>query len=377
MAERLSSDLDNQQKFSVKDRARKLMAAALVTVTLSGPLAAEVRAETPAPADPSATQSTETTEVTKNDNMPDVEVEAETPAPADPMNGEVVYPTQDYADRMAGISECKDFIKEHEYLPNLLDFGAELMYVERNHVGFPAAKYKYEERTKIGTYIDDEDVLEWVKTGEGLPVIWHKDENGNVTNEPAMVFKTADSDYQISIEIFQEALDRLEKDCPGFLRSLCDRNDVIVFLQTDAVGGLDGGAKYGWGVEYLGYNKKTKKTNKQNDEGIIELLMKYLPVEGFGNRATVLLGDECEYNAASGVIKESLDADWNWYMYKKTKKKFYKTNAKEAEGWCKKYTKQSIYTKEELGVILKKVKDENLIPPYGVDSWAKVDEVIG
>lgn len=375
MTERDGGNYDVQRGFG--EKARSLIAKGLVAVTLLT-TAPGVRAEeTPAPANPNVTPSVEADENKTKDGFPTT-VEGYTPAPGNPLEGgnKEGYLTSDYKERQDGIAECKQEMFENGCLPQFLDFYSELLYSRRIDPGFVDSMYDWPERTILGNYISDEDIFESGRTGKPvgkLQLVYFKDENNNITNEPALAC-VFDSDYNIGLETFQEAVYRLEEDCPGFLRSL-RKNNVVAFLQTNAHNGKDGGARFGKGVIYVGYSKLDKKDDTK--EEIIKQLMTYLPVEGFGCRAFVLVGDDCQYAAASGEIKEYLDTKWNKYMYKKTKDKYYKTKAKEAEGWYKNYVKQSIYTKEELADILKKVESESLVYPYGVDSWDEINKVIG
>ena len=381
MSERLSpslSGLDSQQKFSsVKDKAKKLAAWALVTVSLSGPLAAEVRAETPAPADPNATHSAEADESKTEDDFPTT-VEGYTPAPENPSEMKKDdYPTAEYAIREKKLAEYKQELVEDGCVQEYINFCAGVMYAIDISDGVFDSNYVNDtEKTVLKNYVSKDEIKEFGKTGKGLDVIWDKDENGKKI--PVLLY-VGGSDWNVGIKQVKKAIDLYDtkKGTNGAFLKALQENEVCVFFQTEnEAKGTTG--RYEDGIIFFLCGKKNKEIAGSSD--FIKMIRATLGVEMFGNKMTLLGGDFGDTDMAA-VLKSV----WMWkcckYLYQKTHDKFYSDRVERYQMDINDYNYNLLnYTDFTVDDVLKLVdmaEKEGLVAPFVDASWEKINEVVG
>lgn len=397
MSERLNSDLDNQQKFSVRDRAKKVIAGALVAVTLSGPLAAEVRAETPAPADPNTTHSTETTEVTNGDNMPDVEVE--TPAPADPLK-EIQFPKvtiltdddkEDLSCRIVdpeadllSLEELSNAIASYkqeitstsngDYLKKLRDYGCTETNPEilMSYIGVLSAIDSSKKKDAQGNptnystlskYVSEESVLKYSVDKEGLNFY-------SVDNSPPILIVGGnDKTNKNLVKSFEWYKENGNFDIPDFLR----KNGVYIlwFSEFDKKAGYGAAAIYESGI--IRFNFDAKDAKKYKDSGLLSDF-KYIfttEAEGIPIMSLIRSLNLDLNNGYIEVAKSLLAQEDSLNMYKNTGAKFYLDLNKEMEGMAVNFSEQYNVSLDDPKLIrlIDVVTSSNLSQPLSSDNW--------
>ena len=233
--------------------------------------------------------------------------------------------------------------------------------------GFSDHNYVYKEKSVLRNYITKEQIIEFGRTGEGLNVVYFKDEDGNETPEPALLF-VANPDVKVAkFSYLQEALDWWEERAPGFLRALV-ANDVRVIFQSQAGGSWSiQHAKYGDGIVYMNYS--------YSPGGLRIFWPDALAVEQFGIRAIALgMG-----NNESGLIKSRFAELCDKYiaLVKNADTCVYSMGEKQNYITGYYYELYSVgWPNNEIEAFVDYLKDNNLVTPFGADSWQDIDDAL-
>ncbi len=162
---------------------------------------------------------------------------------------------------------------------------AEVCYSIEVSKGFKGKSFVNTEKTILGNYITKEQVFEFGRTGvipngANFQILYFKDENGNQTDEPAILYVT-----NPEIEAFGSAVksvvDWLEGVYPGFLTTMVD-NGIRIILHSQANDNKNTqGTTYNDGLYYENYSGS-------NSESFYKSLRKGLLTEGVGIRCDIL-----------------------------------------------------------------------------------------
>jgi hypothetical protein len=351
-----------------------LVAAALTSFQLG---ISSVKAETPAPADPNATHPAESGETNTEDDFP-TDINGATLAPGNPAeNGNVEYPTEEYAAREKKLAECREEMKEQSCQENYLDKCAEWLCSRRTSAGFGGFGKGFDlSKTVLSSYLSDEQIYEFGKNGKFKPtkgvelgVVWYKDEKGKKTDNPGILYVGA-SDWNVGLKQVQKAIDELEKTSPGFLKSM-NENGVCVIMQGKADKEAGVYANYGDGILYINCGLLDKK------KSYVKQLKKFFTIEQFGNKMQLLggkyFGDSGEM---AGVLKQLWAVKCGTYLCLTTKDSFfddmlegYKIAAKRYLGYLE--------DSSSVASIMEEAEKDGLVSPFVGVTWEEINNKVG
>jgi len=293
-----------------------------------------------------------------------------TPMPAlseSEMEKKIVLALENYAIKQQEIAEYKEILKEKGCQEINLEICAAGLYARNKSDGFkdPQAFDQWQ-KTILGDYVTDEQIYEFGRTGKGLDVVYFRDKNGKKTKEPAIFYVATPDVKKFKISDIEKAIDFWEKPAPGFLRAAV-ANGVRFLFQGQASSNKDIVVfKFKWGIVYYNYC--------ENDLSHFILgLKKGLAVEMFGEKADALgiySKDEV------GVIKSWLARDCCIYIGKKTGHKNIADRAGAFQKALDRYMSGGNLTYEYMDPIIKTIKKEGLITPFGAETWEEIDSAI-
>lgn len=321
------------------DSFRRAMAALLAVSAVTGPMVGEVRAES------GQTPSDKTTIETAG-VMPSIEL----------------APTVEYGVKMGKIIKYKEELLRNECRLENLDFCAGVLHAIDESYKIREKAFDYPERTVLKNYLSREMVVEFGKTGKGLDVIYFKDEKGKNTNIPAICYVVGSEIKKTKIGVIDEVITKSWKDAPNFLDALV-ANDVRVLFQNQAADKNIEVFKFEKGIIYFNSGSNIDK----------KFLMKGLAVEMFGVR-----GDELSSPFRQGevaVIKSILMHDCCNYLANKTDKKIFYDMVIRFQMDRDMYMKMWGFTNSYIDGLVKKIKTEGLMTPFGAETWEEIDSV--
>lgn len=270
-----------------------------------------------------------------------------------------------YDKKIYKLDQIKEELKKNGCQDINLDFCAGLVYATDNVYGFNDPDYDLKEKGVLKNYLTREQIFKFGKTGEGLDVIYFKDEKGKKTNEPAICYVVnPELKKYKKIDGLQKTIDKWEKVAPGFLRAMV-ANDVRVFFHSQS--SSDNGVsnfKYSYGVLYYNFSR--------NDDNYSSFMFKGMAVDQFGVRGDALGGKIEKEKVAA--IKQWLARDCYQYIGKVKNKDF--TRRSEGlqlllEHYMTKYKLDYDYISSIVDII----KEENLMTPFGADTWQEIDSI--
>ena len=319
---------------------KRATALALVGAALSGPMVGEVRAE----AD-STTKSV--TIYTETGVMPSIEK----------------APTVEYGIKMDKIAKYKEELLANECRLENLDFCAGVLYSVDESTEIREKAFDHPERTILKNYLSREMVIEFGKTGKGLDVIYFKDDKGKKTNIPAICYVAGSEIKKAKIGVIDEVITKNWKDAPNFLEALV-ANDVRVLFQNQAADNNQLEVfKYETGIVYFNSGSNIAKN----------FLMKGLAVEMFGVKGEALKGPFRQGEIA--VIKSRLVKECSRYLANKTGKKIFFDIVERYQLDEDDYMKMFGLTSSYIDGLVKKIKTEGLMAPFGAETWEEIDSV--
>jgi len=222
----------------------------------------------------------------------------------------------------------------------------------------------------LGDYITAEQVYEYGRTSKGLDVVYFKDEKGKKTKEPAICYVANPKNMKFKISDIEKGIDIMERPAPGFLRAMV-ANDVRVLFQSQASSNKKiVVSKYDDGIIYHNYSKSD---SRDFATGFVRAATQ----EMFGVRGDALGGEFDKY--AVGVIKVSLALDCCNYIFTKTGDKNIGYLLEDfkliLDAYKKAYWTDRGKSEAELVLLIKKLKDNNLMTPFGAETWEEIDTV--
>lgn len=281
------------------------------------------------------------------------------------------YPLDAYAEKQVLMAQYRADLYAAGCREENLVFCARLIYaIKAGYRGFRGSGFDWPEKTVLGNYLTEAQVLEFGKTGKGLDVIYFKDKDGNDTDVPALLYVGA-SDYNVGMDKIKKAIALWNNDELDILNALYN-NDICVFFQNKANKEVGGVFKFGFGIIYFNSGKKEKEASAHNVSAT--LIAEALCVESFANRLRMLEGEELELVADSPCLKLELAIDCAEYLSKKAGKKFYKDALKFFKSTLVHY--ESYYGWEgDREKLLKIIKENNLVSPFGAETWQEIDSL--
>lgn len=304
--------------------------------------------------------------------------EISTPAPNPEPGLPTPAPTEKYAEKQRKIAGYKEDLRAHGCQEIYLEICANNLLSRKENKGFYDKDYGFPEKTEFKNFIEVSQIYEFGRTGEtqedwNFGAIYYGDGKGNKTKEAAFLYVANPENYVPDIELVQKAVDFWEKRCPGFTRWL-NKMGMWTLLLSDAskkdnkVENL----KYLDSILYMNYSKK----NKNND--FYNFVVDGLGEEPFGIRGEAL-GDEFSDFFGIGSSKSYFAFTCCNNLARQMPKD------KDLQRRCKKYRaemesyipqfwiKQGRTIGEFMDLINKVIMSENLMPPYGVENWSKID----
>ncbi len=278
----------------------------------------------------------------------------------------VLSPTPDYVKKQQETDAFKEVLKEKECQEINLDFCADLLYSRNKSDGFKSpGVYDLWQKTILGDYITDEQIYEFGRTGKGLDVVYFKDKKGKKTKEPAIAYVATPDVKKFKVSDVEKGVDFWEKLAPGFLRAMV-ANDVRVLFQGQASSNRKiKGFKYEYGIIYYNYSNN-------DSSNFSYFLRKGFALEMFGVRGNAL-GNFNKNEVA--VIKSWLANDCGNFIYKKTGSKDVAKQITEFKADLDRYMTSDGLTLDYMLPIIKRIKDENLMTPFGAETWEEIDSV--
>jgi len=285
-----------------------------------------------------------------------------------------IYPT--LAFKVERTEEFKQLLAESGCREENLDFCADLLYARDDYYGahgFLDDRFDLMDRTVLANYLSEEEIYNFGRTGEGLEVVYFKDENGNNTNIPAICYVGGDETEHISLDQLQGCIDFwINNGATNFLEAMVD-NDVRIIFQNQA------SSKEGGGHCVFKYGSNIILCNSaQVDGAFITMLTKAIAVEQFGVRGDSF-GYDLGINEVS-VLKSRLARDCSLYMVKKFGVDDELLNAiidafeTENEKYMGIYLPEM--SSEEFEELVQDVKDKGIFEPFVPATWEEIDAVI-
>ena len=377
MTERDRGNLEDNNVFRFNEKARNWIAKGLVAATLfSG--AAEVRAETPAPANPSATHSAEADKNKTEDDFPTT-IEGYTPAPGNPvetkndfaaLNSILYGPGHESAMTDVQLMRSGENLKRYDAelvncKPELKSFCFDLLLACDNVAAFVGDGITDYESTLITNHIKRSDIIKFGETGKGLKTV-------DFDNDfPSFCLLNTSKDVESSV---RQSVKDLQKDIPDFLE-VCYENGMRIFVQNkvDPTGGT--WSKYDEYGTFL-YNCDRNDVKRKGKVGITKNLKMSILTESFAIKARIL---GITQDAFEAVLKQRLASDNALALSKKTnnkdRKKFYQDMYSNENAGYELYLSMCGDT-EKAAAIIDEVKRNNLIRPFGFKTWQEVDAIL-
>lgn len=277
----------------------------------------------------------------------------------------------DYVDKYKKISEYKELLREKECQDINLDFCAGVLYSIDTADGFNDAVFdKWESTTILGDFVTKEQVFEFGKTGEGLDVVYFLNEKGEKTKEPAILYVATPEVKKQKIDVVEKGIAHWEKYDQDF-REVLVNNDLRIILHSQASSNKKISVfKYETGIFY--YNTSDSKPSSFSDS-----IAYAIATEMFGSKGDALGGEFNKY--AVGVIKQRLDLDCARYLAEKTKDKKLAGYVQGCQDLVDLYTQEYWIDKGQqmwyLEHLIKIIKENNLMTPYGADTWEEIDSI--
>lgn len=277
----------------------------------------------------------------------------------------------DYFEKNRKLSEYKDMLKDRECQDINLDFCAGILYSIDTADGFNDAVFdKWESTTILRDFVTKEQVFKFGKTGEGLDVVYFLNEKGEKTKEPAILYVATPEVKKQKIDVVEKGIAYWEKYDQDFREVLVD-NEVRIILHSQASSNKKISVfKYETGIFY--YNTSDSNPNYFSDSIAFGITM-----EMFGTKGDALGGKFNKY--AVGVIKERLALDCGRYLAEKTKDKnmngYVQARQETVDLYTQKYwidKRQQMWYLEHL---IKIIKENNLITPFGAETWEEIDSI--
>lgn len=280
---------------------------------------------------------------------------------------DILYPTYEYATKRNKIIKYKEELGGEGCQEINLDFCAGLLYAIDKAKVLNHPKFDLKEKTLFRDYITKEQVYEFGRTGEGLDVVYFKDEEGKSTKEPAICYVASPEVKKFKISDIEKAIDYWEKPAPGFLRAMVS-NDVRVFFHGKASKNDNTQIfTYMAGIIYYNYQKKDV------NDFLVGLKKRGLPLEMFGVKGEALKGEFGVGEVA--VIKSLLARDCANYIAKKTGRKEFSDRVKSYQADLDRYLSETGLTLENISKLVDRIKKEELMTPFGAETWEEIDSV--
>ena len=167
------------------------------------------------------------------------------------------YSTEHYAERHEKIEQYRKELIDKGCQEINLEACSNWLYAIDNCGYFADPSFIYPEKTKLSNYVSRDEVIEFGKTGKvdkkwNWKVVYHKDENGKLTNEPGLMYAFNPENKVFDIKYVQSPIDSWEKIAPGFFRTLNDNNTWVLFRNdaTDLSNSKFEICKYGRSIIY-------------------------------------------------------------------------------------------------------------------------------
>lgn len=240
-----------------------------------------------------------------------------------------------------------------------LDFCTHILWhIDFDRIYFASGKeFTEPEKTMVSKYLSREKVINFYLTGEGMDVIYHKDEKGEKTNKPALAY-VGGSDLNFGVEALQQAIDEMEEDAPGYLKTL-NANHVYGFFQMKAGSKTPELACYREAFIYYNFGKQEKKMLPDVSKSI----KKILNVEQFGCQWDYLLSGYAQ--ELGTIVKQELARMCCQNLYEKTKNKLYRDYASYYENGRDVYLENSQFDPILVDYVIEKVKKDGWFDLYG------------
>ena len=213
------------------------------------------------------------------------------------------------------------------------------------------------EKTMVSKYLSREQVVNFYLTGQGMDVIYHKNEKGEKTNKAALAY-VGGSDLNFGVEAVQQAIDEMEEDAPGYLKTL-NSNHVYGFFQMKAGSKTPALAAYREAVVYYNYGKQDKKRLPD----VVDSIKKILNFEQFGSQWDYLLSGYAQ--ELGTIVKGELGRMCCQNLYEKTNKKIYKDYASYYKNSVDTYLKNSQFDPVLVDYVIEKVLNDSWFALYG------------
>lgn len=283
-------------------------------------------------------------------------------------------PTPEYAIKEQKNNSYREFLKENGCQDINIDFCTPLLYGIDENDGFVDTRiFTQPEKTILSNYISREEVVLFGKTGKidknwNWDVIYFKDEKGKRTKEPAVAYVYNPEIKHFKISDIEKAIDWWEdKGVFGFLNAIVANDARIIFQSQAGDNNKVATMKYGEGIIYCNFSSSDLVKFQT-------MLIKGLAVEMFGVKGDALKNVFGPHEVTA--IKSYLAVDCCKHMYKLTGFTKFNDLAKSfqisADGYMSRYGLRL----EDINKLIKRIKSEMLMTPYGAKTWIEIDSVI-